>query len=84
MHRMAKKKVSQKGVQKKDFSNKTVVMMLLLVVVVSILSLGVYLNALSSNTNEQVEIVEEGFNNQGVVSLVILPTPQINETVQTK
>ena len=79
---MAKKKVVQKGVQKKDFSNKTVVIMLLLVVVVSILSLGIYLNALDSNNARQIK-GENGPDNQvqGVVSMVILPPIQVNETV---
>ena len=69
----------------KDFSNKTVVIMLVLVVVVSILSMGFYISLLQS-TEGVTQSNEESLDSsaQGVVSMVILPPPRVNNSIQAE
>ena len=72
------KRLSKK--KSKDFSNKTVVIMLVLVVIVSILSLGLYLNALQNSTTQaQTQNEYSGEEAKGVASMVIMQVPRPSE-----
>ncbi len=67
-----------KEVLNKDISNKTVVIVLVIVILVSIVSLGVYFNALS---NAEPEIASAA---QGKLGLTVVEPPVKSEPVEAE